>query len=588
MKILLVTSEYGEQGGGLSFACTLFYGILSESLGHDVILLSSCEEIIKTAQGGYNASLKSKISNEYRLKNDTLKLKTQELDLIIAFGGSFNGYYASRLANRLHLPLYLMLRGTDINMAKWDSQESFYLKEAGTKAIKIICLSSEMVENVLDLLPSMSHKCHIIPNIIKPIYGETHFPNLPHKVILGCSAAHINEKKGIANLLNAIKAFKDMTELDITLHIIGSIDSDLLNEYKLICNELSIDNNVVFYGYRTRQECLDIQKTWDFYIQTSVCEGFCNSVGECISAGVPVILSDTGYISETLKEKFPQIIYEDFEPSNIASTLLDIISLSEKENMYKQAFTFVAEKTSKQHVTDSWQNLLCNVSNKTKNNKRCPNILALALHEVNGEEHDHITTPETVFSDFVEKIYKNGFGICSLKDYIQKSDADRSSWIVCTFDDGYASLIDKVLPILEPKGFTATVFVNSDLIGKDNSWNWKDSKRRSHLNIDGIKKLINSGWEIGSHGHSHRNLLQLTENELEYEFSKSYKIIQSIAGNLQTYAYPYGASSPFVRKICSRYYKYAFSLHEGGSELSVDNMMIRRYSIDDIYKILSL
>ena len=74
MKILLVTSEYGEQGGGLSFACTLFYGILSESLGHDVILLSSCEEIIKTAQGGYNASLKSKISNEYRLKNDTLKL----------------------------------------------------------------------------------------------------------------------------------------------------------------------------------------------------------------------------------------------------------------------------------------------------------------------------------------------------------------------------------------------------------------------------------------------------------------------------------------------------------------------------------
>ena len=588
MKILLVTSEYGEQGGGLSFACTKFNSILSQSLGHDVVLVSSCEEEITTAKGGYNASLRKKISNEYKLKTDTLRFKNCKLDLIIAFGGSFNGYYATLLAKKLHLPLYLMLRGTDVNMAKWDSHEYFYLKEAGTQAMKIVCLSSEMVGNALDILPSMSYKFHVIPNVIKPIFGKTHFPNLPEKVIIGCSATHINEKKGIANLLNAVKAFKDMSDLNITLHIIGSIDSDLLNEYQHMCHEQSIDDNVVFYGYRSRKDCLDIQKTWDFYIQASVCEGFCNSVGECISAGIPVLLSNTGYISEALKEKFPQLIIDNFDPCIIASTLLDLIALPGKETIYEQAFALVAETTNEQHVTKLWQELLCNNESKRKKSKRCPGILSLALHEVNGDEHDHITTPESVFSDFVDRMYKNGYGICSLKDYIQKSEVERTSWIVCTFDDGYASLIDKVLPILDSKGYTATVFVNSDLIGKDNSWNWKDTKRRMHLNIEEIKQLSKSGWEVGSHGHTHRNLLQLTEKELECEFSKSYEILSTIVDNIQTYAYPYGASSPYVRKICNKYYNYAFSLHEGGSELSVDNMMIRRYSIDDILRILSL
>ena len=111
MKILIVTSEYGENGGGLSFACTRLNDILGSKLGHDVTVVSSCDNTIQTAKGGYNPTLSTKISSEYRLKTHLQKFLENRYELIIAFGGSFNGYYANILAKRLRLPLYLMLRG---------------------------------------------------------------------------------------------------------------------------------------------------------------------------------------------------------------------------------------------------------------------------------------------------------------------------------------------------------------------------------------------------------------------------------------------------------------------------------------------
>ena len=70
MKILLITSEYGIEGGGLSFACCHFHKMLTEKLGHEVTLCSSVTNDNVTAIGGYKPALSKSISNEYRLKSD--------------------------------------------------------------------------------------------------------------------------------------------------------------------------------------------------------------------------------------------------------------------------------------------------------------------------------------------------------------------------------------------------------------------------------------------------------------------------------------------------------------------------------------
>lgn len=74
-KILLITSEYGEAGGGLSFACKRFHSLLKEEFNFNVILISSVENKNLTVKGGYKEKLVYSIENEYRIKSDYNKYK---------------------------------------------------------------------------------------------------------------------------------------------------------------------------------------------------------------------------------------------------------------------------------------------------------------------------------------------------------------------------------------------------------------------------------------------------------------------------------------------------------------------------------
>ena len=58
--------------------------------------------------------------------------------------------------------------------------------------------------------------------------------------------------------------------------------------------------------------------------------------------------------------------------------------------------------------------------------------------------------------------------------------------------------------------------------------------------------------------------------------------------NVITYAYPYGAYNGYIKSCVEKYYKYAFSVSQGGTSLAADQLQFRRYSISDIYKMLSL
>ena len=165
---------------------------------------------------------------------------------------------------------------------------------------------------------------------------------------------------------------------------------------------------------------------------------------------------------------------------------------------------------------------------------------------------------------------------------------ERQSWIVCTFDDGYAGLYSHALPILSKYGFSATVFVCTSLIGYDNKWNNKDSKMRMHLNMDELSALNNQGWEIASHGVHHYNFLKLTDIELEYEIQQSKEQIDSLFGPSDCFAYPYGANNAYIQQCVSSYYRYAFAVNQGGTSLSADTYQLRRYSISEIYKILTV
>ena len=85
-------------------------------------------------------------------------------------------------------------------------------------------------------------------------------------------------------------------------------------------------------------------------------------------------------------------------------------------------------------------------------------------------------------------------------------------------------------------GYTATVFVCSEYMGKINDWNCKDKSKRMHLSCDDLRILQNNGWEIGSHGVTHRSLLRLNETEIEKELFESKNILESLYETIKSYA----------------------------------------------------
>lgn len=588
-KVLLITSEYGETGGGLSFACKRFHSLLEEEFHFKVILVSSVEKKILTVEGGYKENLVHSIENEYRIKSDYNKYKEENIDFVIAFGGGFNGYYASILAKLLSTKYILMLRGSDINLCKWSSDDCFCMTYALENAHHIVCLSEEMKTNISLFSGKLLDKVHIIPNIIEHCKQRVYLKAPNNGVTIGTAASHINEKKGIANMLSMIAEFKKLSSYPIHFEVVGSIDNDIKEKYLDIARRLNISENIKWINYVSREVYHELVNKWDFYIQGSVCEGFGNSVTEAIREGKAVILSPTGYIAEQLKARFPLLVFDTWNPQNMAKQLLNIIIDEKREIVYDQAYSFLAQTASKERVVDLWKEIFIESPQRgIRRYNMLPNdnILSVTLHDVSGFEHDNITTPVPVFKQFVKDIYMNGYGLCSMKDFLQKTDPAR--WIVCTFDDGYSSLIENALPVLKEYDFTATVFVCTSLIGKSNNWNNKDTKVRNHLTWEELDNLNANGWEIASHGVTHRCLLRLTDPELESELKNSKDTLQKKYGQVISYAYPYGISNEFIQKYAGTYYEYIFSLSQGGTHLECDRLQIKRYFISEIYKILQL
>ena len=581
MKITIVTNEYSVEGGGLSYSCVQYHLLLKE-LGHDVSILSSGLYNCDVIHGGYNNRLGKNLAYEAKLKQDLKNIENTQL--LIAFGGGFNGYYAALLAGKSNIRFWLMLRGSDGNLAKWDYESCYYLNYSINIAERIICLSEELAENV-KLLTRKNIRANVIPNFASRLNVNVKPFSYP-RLCIGCGASHMNEKKGLSRLIELVALYNKKYEEKIQLEVVGDVDEDVLSQYQQRIKFLGVDSNIIFLGVKSRNEFRSIQKNWQLYIQTSVCEGMGNSVTDSMSQGIPVMITNTGFVAEFAREQFPQMVFSSFDPEKMAIEIHDMLSDPFATQKYQKVYESFFSEVSKIKVKEIWSKLL-NRNIKERLTPELNTIISVSLHDVAGEKHDNITTPVEVFKKFCEDVSIAGYKLCSMKDYMSLSMSERNRYIVCTFDDGYIGLLYNALPIMNKYGYTATVFVCSEYMGKINNWNCKDKAQRMHLSCDDLRTLQNNGWEIGSHGVTHRSLLRLNETEIEKELSESKNILESIFGTIKSYAYPYGDYNNYIMKKVSNYYDYAFLLTQGGVFLSVDSLRIRRYYISEIYKIIN-
>jgi len=131
------------------------------------------------------------------------------------------------------------------------------------------------------------------------------------------------------------------------------------------------------------------------------------------------------------------------------------------------------------------------------------------------------------------------------------SPADGQPAVVITFDDGYASLSRFAFPVLADLGLRALVFVITDYVGRENTWDVQYGWRRfAHLDWEELGRWQERGIEVHSHGATHARLTWLSDAEASDELARSR---EAIASRLRTapagISYPYGSVDGRVRRL---------------------------------------
>lgn len=168
----------------------------------------------------------------------------------------------------------------------------------------------------------------------------------------------------------------------------------------------------------------------------------------------------------------------------------------------------------------------------------------LMYHSVDDSRHDpyHLTVSPRRFNQQMRWISRTGRRGVSMAELLTAWDEGTAGNLVgLTFDDGYSDFDEKVLPILEAYGFTATVFVVAGLIGDHNCWD-AGAPHKPLLTERQLRSLAGSGVEVGSHGATHQRLMGATPAELALEVSRSRVILEDLLQQpVEGFCYPYGA-----------------------------------------------
>ena len=147
-----------------------------------------------------------------------------------------------------------------------------------------------------------------------------------------------------------------------------------------------------------------------------------------------------------------------------------------------------------------------------------------------------------------------GFRGCSVSEAIAILRQDRNEKVVAlTFDDGYRNFKTTVLPILNRYGFSATVYVVTDLIGRHNQWDQGTGISPNPLmTADEIRCCVSQDIEIGCHTATHARLTD-THVDLNDEISRSKDLLETLTGKpVNAFCYPYGLHDDRVSNIVAQ------------------------------------
>ncbi len=213
----------------------------------------------------------------------------------------------------------------------------------------------------------------------------------------------------------------------------------------------------------------------------------------------------------------------------------------------------------------------------------------LCYHRIGGPLELGVTrVGRSVFERQMRALATAGWRTLSLAEFADPHTPHHSPrTFLLSFDDGYASLAEHAYPVLDGLGFTATTFVITDFIGRDNSWDVQYTWRRlSHLNWPQIERWRAQGFDFASHGARHRRLTWLDSAAAADDLGRAREtLVGRLGGDAgRAIAYPYGAVDDRIERLArDAGYQLGFGGVRGdhGSPLHLPRVPVYMWDVGD-------
>lgn len=176
-------------------------------------------------------------------------------------------------------------------------------------------------------------------------------------------------------------------------------------------------------------------------------------------------------------------------------------------------------------------------------------LLILCYHAVSEDWPTEFAVAPRQLRSQVRFLIRRGYRPATLSAALKQPPAGKT--LVITFDDAYASVLEKALPVLAPLGAPATVFVPTAYVAGDEALEWASMEKWAATPFAGelrcmswpdLRTLVEAGWEIGSHTSTHPNLTSLEDAALDRELTVSRSLCEEeIEQPCKTLAYPFSA-----------------------------------------------
>ena len=174
-----------------------------------------------------------------------------------------------------------------------------------------------------------------------------------------------------------------------------------------------------------------------------------------------------------------------------------------------------------------------------------------------------------------------GFRVVALPEIVSfmHGNGTGKRLVAITFDDGYHDFYEHAFPVLRRHNFPCTVFLVSDLVGTENSWDREGvNTRKKLLDWGEILEIKDHGVTFGSHTKTHPFLSRLSREEIEREVHDSKKTLEGkLDSPVDFFCYPYGDHDQRVVTAVERAgYKGAVTVQRGLVHRQDDPFIIRR------------